>query len=169
MTFISNDIETGCGMHDWRSKVINTRRLAWMLLLLLGVHGCFPEPPPETDSLTESDGTRVDEVFDDVGSADGVGEVDDAPEPDAENPPLDVASDIVPSDDLTTTRCRVGTDCGISAPCEGSWSCDDGACVRESPVLCEGDGLCLVGVCAPTVPRADSNGCIVEPATKSAP
>jgi len=83
-------------------------------------------------------------------------------------PPRDVGPDNN-DNDVASSSCNESQDCGVAAPCEGAWECNLGQCRRQAPVVCAGDGSCVLGVCAPRVSRADANGCITEPATAETP
>lgn len=128
------------------------------------LQGCFPELPQEVGSDVGSGDLGAEN--DVAPSTDGGSETATTPDID---PPDGVEEEVADGamDDGSvdaTPSCQRSDDCGLAAPCEGAWICEEGACRRLAPVVCAGDGLCMVGVCAPTVPRADEDGCILEPA-----
>ncbi len=128
------------------------------------LQGCFPELPQEVGSDVGSGDLGAEN--DVAPSTDGGSETATTPDIDAPDGVEEEVADGVMDDGLVdaSPSCQRSDDCGLAAPCEGAWSCEEGACRRVTPVVCAGDGLCMRGVCAPTVPRADEDGCILEPA-----
>lgn len=119
-------------------------------IILLG-SACFPKLAPETEDDTSGEDVSV---ASDLAESDS-GDVD--------------AVDVRPDQDTAVAACEEAADCGLAAPCEGAWDCLAGQCKRKAATVCAGDGSCLVGVCAPSVPRADALGCITEPAAAETP